>query len=327
MWHKPCRTFHPWCPCIKTRCLFNSLRPRQNGRHFADDTFKPIFLNENIRISIEISPKFVPKVPINNIPALVQIMAWRWPGDKPLSKPMMVCLLTHICVTRPHSLTHLSHPHWTKRPPSRRWHFQLHFHELLFFNFYSLKLVSQGSIDNKSALFQVVACCRTGDKPLPESMQRLVVSWWCYKMETFAVLLALCAGNSLVIGDAVLWCFFYLRLNKRLSKQSRRQWFETPSRSLWRRCNFIDTKALTEMKLTYHHCGSMQFTCNFMRNAQDISHHNCTLPIATTSHRVKWVNDVSRALLTAVAHVSASPCSLSYTDSQYKTSSVSILLS
>ena len=25
MWHKPCRTFHPWCPCIKTRCLFTSL--------------------------------------------------------------------------------------------------------------------------------------------------------------------------------------------------------------------------------------------------------------------------------------------------------------
>ena len=21
MWHKPCRTFHPWCPCFKTRCL------------------------------------------------------------------------------------------------------------------------------------------------------------------------------------------------------------------------------------------------------------------------------------------------------------------
>ena len=21
MWHKPCRTFHPWCLCIKTRCL------------------------------------------------------------------------------------------------------------------------------------------------------------------------------------------------------------------------------------------------------------------------------------------------------------------
>ena len=81
--------------------LLNSLRPRQHGRHFADDTFKPVFLYENIRISIKISRKFVSKVPINNITALVQIMAWRRPGDKPLSEPMMVCLLTHICVTRP----------------------------------------------------------------------------------------------------------------------------------------------------------------------------------------------------------------------------------
>ena len=45
--------------------------------------------------------KSVAKSPINNIPALVQIMAWRHPGDKPLSEPMMVGLLTHICVTRP----------------------------------------------------------------------------------------------------------------------------------------------------------------------------------------------------------------------------------
>ena len=45
--------------------------------------------------------KFVPKGPINNIPALVQIMAWRRSGDKPLSEPMMASLLTHICVTRP----------------------------------------------------------------------------------------------------------------------------------------------------------------------------------------------------------------------------------
>ena len=79
----------------------NSLRPRQNGRNFADDTFKCIFLNENISISIKISLKFVPNGPINNIPALVQIMAWRRPGDKPLSEPMMVNLPTHICVTRP----------------------------------------------------------------------------------------------------------------------------------------------------------------------------------------------------------------------------------
>ena len=50
---------------------------------------------------VKIPLKFVPKGPINNIPALVQIMAWRRPGDKPLSEPMMVFVPTHICVTRP----------------------------------------------------------------------------------------------------------------------------------------------------------------------------------------------------------------------------------
>ena len=60
-----------------------------------------IFANENVKTSIKISLKFVPKGPINNIPALVQIMAWRRPGDNPLSEPMMVSLSTHICVTPP----------------------------------------------------------------------------------------------------------------------------------------------------------------------------------------------------------------------------------
>ena len=81
---------------------FNKLRPGQNSRHFPDDIFKCIFLNENVSILIKISPKFVPKGPINNIPALVQIMAWCRPGEKPLSEPMMVKLLTHICVIRHH---------------------------------------------------------------------------------------------------------------------------------------------------------------------------------------------------------------------------------
>ena len=54
---------------------FNTLRARQNGRHFPDDIFNRIFLNHNVRIPINISPEFVPKGPINNIPALVQIMA------------------------------------------------------------------------------------------------------------------------------------------------------------------------------------------------------------------------------------------------------------
>ena len=50
---------------------FNTLRPRHNSRHFPDDMFKCIFLTENVWIPITISVKFVPKGPINNIPALV----------------------------------------------------------------------------------------------------------------------------------------------------------------------------------------------------------------------------------------------------------------
>ena len=58
--------------------------------------FQMHFLNENVWISIKISLKFVSKGPNNNIPALFQIMAWSWPGNKPLSEPMMVRLPTHI---------------------------------------------------------------------------------------------------------------------------------------------------------------------------------------------------------------------------------------
>ena len=38
-------------------------------------------------------------------------------------------------------------------------------------------------------------------------------------------------------SDAELWCFFDLRMSKRLSEHSRGWWFETPSRPLWRHCN------------------------------------------------------------------------------------------
>ena len=68
---------------------------------FRDDIFKCTFLNENVEILIKISLKFAHRGPIKNIPALVQIKAWCRPGNKPLSEPMMVSLLTFICVTRP----------------------------------------------------------------------------------------------------------------------------------------------------------------------------------------------------------------------------------
>ena len=61
----------------------------QYGRHFADDIFRRIFMNEKFYILIKISLKFVPRGPIDNYPALVQMMAWREIGDKPLSEPML----------------------------------------------------------------------------------------------------------------------------------------------------------------------------------------------------------------------------------------------
>ena len=57
----------------------------------ADKIYK-IFLYEYDRIQIQISLKVVPKSPINNKPALVQVMAWHWPGNKPLHEPMMAQL-------------------------------------------------------------------------------------------------------------------------------------------------------------------------------------------------------------------------------------------
>ena len=84
-----------------------------------------------------------------------------------------------------------------------------------------------------------------GNKLLTGVNQR-TWSWWRHQMETFfRVILVLCAGNSPITGEfpsqrpvtRSLGVFFDLRLNKGLSKQSRRRCFETPSRSLWRHCN------------------------------------------------------------------------------------------
>ena len=72
--------------------LINSSPPRQNGRHFPDDIFKCIFMNERFCILIWISPKFVFQGPINNIPTLVQIMAWCRAGNKSLSELVLTQL-------------------------------------------------------------------------------------------------------------------------------------------------------------------------------------------------------------------------------------------
>ena len=105
----------PVCSEYRLACLwrdysyFNTLRPRQNGRHFADDIFKCIFVNKNIWIASKILLKFVPKGPINNIPSLVQLMAWRRTDDNPLSEPS---LPTYIRVSRPWWLKDSSPSKW-----------------------------------------------------------------------------------------------------------------------------------------------------------------------------------------------------------------------
>ena len=106
-------------------------RLRQNGRHFADDIFKCVFINENVWIVIKISLNFVPKGRINNIPALVQIMAWRLRGDKPLCEPMMVSLLTNICVTW---------PQWVNA--SKHWAGSTHRSDIVFWVFKCMKSYS-----------------------------------------------------------------------------------------------------------------------------------------------------------------------------------------
>ena len=64
--------------------------PWKNGCHFADDILKCIFINEKFCILIKISFKFVPRVLIDNKVALVQVMAWRRTGDRPLPEPMLI---------------------------------------------------------------------------------------------------------------------------------------------------------------------------------------------------------------------------------------------
>ena len=101
---------HPYRHAVGAFCnYFNTLRPKQNGRHFTDNRLKCFFLNENAWISIKISLKFVPECPINNIAALVQRLAWRQSGAKPLSEPMMVRLLRHLCITQPQWVNILVH--------------------------------------------------------------------------------------------------------------------------------------------------------------------------------------------------------------------------
>ena len=77
----------------------NTLRLGQNGCHFADNILKLILLNENVLISIKIPLKFVPRGPIKNIPALLQVRL----GDVQVTSQYLnqwwSSLVMHLCIT------------------------------------------------------------------------------------------------------------------------------------------------------------------------------------------------------------------------------------
>ena len=107
-------------------------------------------------------------------------------------------------------------------------------------------------------------------------------SWWRHQTETFSALVqAICAGNSPVTSEfpatrPVTRSFgvsFHLRLNKRLGKQPRGWWFETPSRPLWRQS---DVKP----------CNIPNSTCSlraFVKSSRGI--HRCQV---NSPHKGQW---------------------------------------
>ena len=117
--------------------------------------------------------KFVPKGPINNIPALVQIMAWSRPGDKPLTEPMMVILTTHICVTRPQWVNTSRSIHNGRNLADNIFQIISLYRSCRISTQISLKYVPKGLINNKAELAQIMAWCWTSDKPLLTTLELL----------------------------------------------------------------------------------------------------------------------------------------------------------
>ena len=79
----------------------NTWRLRQNGHHFPEDISNAFSWMKMHEFRVRLHWSLFPRAQLTIFQHLVQIMAWRRPDDKTLSEPMMVSLLTHICVTRP----------------------------------------------------------------------------------------------------------------------------------------------------------------------------------------------------------------------------------
>ena len=170
---------------------------------FVDDIFKCIFLNENHRILIQISLKYIAMDPINSKSALVKMMAWRRIGTKPIFEQMMTFL--NDAYASPAFNVNI----WK---PSFKIANILQKVKCIFLNFYSdLKLyfglVSKGANENTPSM--VLVFVKPLSKPVMTHMTenrewlwcQLRHPWWRHQMETFSALLAFCVGNSPVTGE------------------------------------------------------------------------------------------------------------------------------
>ena len=155
-----------WCffYSISQKCSavsVNTLRSRQNGCQFADDIFKCIFSNANVRITIQISLKYVPKAPIDNKPALVQIKAWHlirdkamiWTNDDLVRWRIFLSLSLQWVKVQFREIEGInyeeSYLHWTFRPSSLNWHYFYH----IYIAFCWICFRKRGKLPSRDTLF------------------------------------------------------------------------------------------------------------------------------------------------------------------------------
>ena len=124
-------------------------------------------------------------------------------------------------------------------------------------------------------------------------------SWWCHQMETFSALLGLCEGDSLVTGELPsqrpLIRSFDVQLNKRLSKQSRRQSFETPLHSLWCHCDVdMERHLQVNATTTSSHRASTVRCCYNMVNLLPYPHkiHPIAHPLGWAMGCILWIQSM-----------------------------------
>ena len=110
----PSKYMYMFRTAILAQLPMNTLKLRQNGRHFPNDIFEHILFNENVGISIKMSLKCVLYDPTNNNPVWVQIMAWCQLGNKSLAEPMMALLIDMHAPLGLNVLKHLTDSfHWS----------------------------------------------------------------------------------------------------------------------------------------------------------------------------------------------------------------------